>query len=220
MSKERPILFSAPMVRALLDGSKSQTRRVVKPQPEVSPGGHVMGEWLRKPLGGLLLPRPQDLALDCPYGQPGDRLRVRETFTAYGRWETRFSAKKARDEWHFVDMTVECDRRYQYAADNPGVPLAKERGDALPGWYTRPAIFMPRAASRILLEIVNVRVERLNAITLSDICKEGLAKSIYDFCPATDGFRVWKELWESINGAGSWAANPWVWVLEFKRVQP
>lgn len=155
---------------------------------------------------------------------------MRETFLAYGRRETRYSAKKARDEWH-LDMTVECDRRYQYAADNPDVPLTKGRGGALPGWYTRPAMFMPRAASRTLLEIVSVRVERLNDCSEADALAEGV---IVDLAgghfvdapaarhvsavggPAVDAYR---SLWQQINGAGSWAANPWVRVIEFKRVE-
>jgi len=77
---------------------------------------------------------------------------------------------------------------------------------------------MPRWASRITLEVTGVRVERLQAITLGDICKE-IGCGLYDFRPATDGFRVWAELWNSIYGADSWQANPWVWVVEFKRVE-
>jgi len=207
--KERPILMNGAMVRATLAGIKSQTRRIVKPQPKMYEPGQDVG--LSDYVSDMLV---------CPYGRMGDHLWVRETFFAYGRWETRFSEKKARDEWHFIDMTAECDRAYQYDADAPAVPLARGRGGTLPGWYRRPAIFMPRAASRIRLRITGARAERLNNITLGDICKEGLARSIYDFRPATDGFRVWKELWESINGAGSYDANPWVWVVELKQVTP
>jgi hypothetical protein len=238
MSKERPILFSAPMVRALLDTSKSQTRRIVK-LPQENP----LGEWEPTTIGGedggrtatgATIPAQGAIwhtrtgeCLASPYGQPSDRLRVRETFIAYGRWETRCNAKKARDEWHFVDMTVDCDRRYQYAADNPDVPLAKGRGGALPGWYTRPAIFMPGAVSRILLEIVSVRVERLNDCSDADAVAEGIGLT-----PAAIGMKLtfppgesmpvamYRALWESINGVGSWAANPWVWAITFRRVQP
>jgi hypothetical protein len=215
---DRPILFSDPMVRALLDGSKTQTRRIVKP-------------WSSKPSNAAV---PADVAYlpdftcyrsTCPYGQPGDRLWVRETFFAYGRWETRYSEKKGRDEWHFVDMTLECDRAYQYAADNPDVPLAKGRGP-LPGWHKRPAIFMPRAASRAAPEIVSVRVERLSDCSNGDAIAEGVALlngrftfngGMHESRVAIDAYRT---LWESINGAGSWDANPWVWVIEFKRVMP
>jgi len=160
-TKERPMLFSAPMIRALLSGSKTQTRRAVK--------GRAL-EWL---LSGFIPEFIADPKNDlCPYGKPGDQIWVKETFFAYGLWEKRFSAEKGRDEWHFVDMTAARDRAYQYAASNPDLPLAKRRGPT-PGWWKRPAIFMPRSASRILLEVVSVRVELLNDISEADAQAEG-----------------------------------------------
>jgi hypothetical protein len=219
--KELGILFSAPMVRALLDGSKAQTRRALRVQPlDVLPmNGDLTGrEWV-----GLMTrePKPEGQVFRCKFGQSGDRLWVRETFFAYGRWETRYSEKKQRDEWHFIDMTAECDRAYQYAASNPDVPLATGRGP-MPGWYTRPAIHMPRAASRILLEITGVRVERLQDISEADAAAEGWSRrpEVSDDPQVhADAARDWyMDLWEQINGTGSWAANPWVWVVEFKRV--
>lgn len=224
--KERPILFTGAMVRALLDGSKTQTRRLCKP----------MNQWVEQDcrevrmidgaphhfLKRALLPIEK---LRSPYGRPGDSLWVRETFYAFGRWETRYSEKKCRDEWHFVDMTAGCDRAYQYAASNPDVPLAKGRG-ALPSWYTRPAIHMPRAAGRILLKITGVRVERLQDISEADARAEGVTiedRHMRGYCAGeflSPSIRAYRDLWESINGAGSWGANPWVWVVEFKRVAP
>jgi hypothetical protein len=240
--KERPILFSASMVRALLDGSKTQTRRIMKPQPTPTPADYPGPRGHRWPSDAVQsmvhieeeMQKLTGMAGDCcPHGDRGDRLRVRETFLAFGRWETRFSPKKERDEWHFVDMTMECDRRYQYAADNPDVPLAKGRGGTLPGWHTRPAIFMPRAASRTLLEIVSVRVERLNDCSESDALAEGVLKVSENFYkglpawagydgafPRPDAYTAYYDLWESINGKGSWDTNPFVWILEFKRVTP
>ena len=220
---ERGILFSAPMVRALPDGTKTQTRRALRVQPlDVLPmeGDKAGREWV-----GLMVrePKPEGLVFRCKFGVPRDRLWVRETFFAYGRWETRFSEKKGRDEWHFVDMTLECDRAYQYATDNPDMPLATGRGP-LPGWYTRPAIHMPRAASRILLEITAVRVERLQDISEVDAAAEGWTRrpDVSDDPQVhADAARDWyMDLWEQINGAGSWSANPWVWVVEFRRVTP
>lgn len=220
--KERPILFSAPMVRALIDGSKTQTRRLVKgfALKLLAPDGFTP-EYVALPENG-----------NSPYGYAGDRLWVRETFFAYGRWETRYSEKKRRDEWHFVDMTLECDRVYQYAADNPDVPLAKGRG-AMPGWWKRPAIFMPRAASRILPEMVSVRVERLNDISEGDAKAEGITphevRQFALFGATAEeraamyrraAVRPYCELWESINGADSWDANPFVWVIAFRRLTP
>ncbi len=263
--KERPILFTGAMVRALLDGSKTQTRRIVKPQPpederiytglyhptvvdrhgEEQPSAEVFGAYTQD----------GEWALPCPYGESSDRLWVRDTFYAFGRWETRYSEKKKRDAWHFVDMTTECDRRYQYAADNPDVPLAKGRSGAQPGWYTRPAIFMPRAACRVLRDIARIRVERLQDISEADAKAEGTFtdeqrpeehdyKSNYWMCPQCLGtglhnglganggvifdidcrecdthVKRYRHLWESINGAGSWALNPWVWVVEFRHIE-
>ena len=218
--KERPILFSAPMVRALLDGSKTQTRRPIKPAPEMVADKRIE-PWAGDP--AALLQLLQESKRSCPYGQPGDLLRVRETFFAYGRWVTRYSEKKRRDEWHFIDMTAECHRAYQYDVESPDVPLAARRGGALPGWYKRPSIFMPRAASRILLEIVSVRVERLSDCSEADARAEGtpgghgvIPSYNYNATPSEH----YSHLWEAINGTGSWALNPWVWVIEFKRVTP
>jgi hypothetical protein len=193
---ERGILFSAPMVRALLAGTKTQTRRVVKVRE-----GSVQSN------------------SQSPYGRPGDRLWVRETFFAYGHWDTRYSEKRQRDEWRFADMTRECGLSYRYAADNPAVQVEKGRS-ATPGWYTRPALFMPRAASRILLEVVSVRVERLQAISDHDAIAEGIEHGAGNttewFSSPVDSYR---SLWEQINGTGSWNANPWVWTVEFRRVE-
>jgi hypothetical protein len=234
--KERPILFSGAMVRALLDGSKTQTRRPVKPQPEVSAHGNLMGEWLRRPLDGLILPKLQDISIHCPYGQHGDHLWVRETFFAYGRWETRFSAKKGRDEWHFVDMTLLTGRKYRYEGALPNA----QRAGATPAWWRRPSIHMPRAASRITLEVTDVRVERLQAISAADARAEGI--EFQEHLIAGQVCRSWRAygspngwypegvdtapihsyriLWDSLNAARGygWDVNPWVWVVEFKKV--
>lgn len=189
--KERPILFSAPMIRAILAGLKTQTRRVVKPQPE--PGTdcpyHV----------GIGADRK---ARVCPYGAPGDRLWVRET-----GWErpvrTPQMMRNGADTWP----------RYVYDADGFS---EQEHADLKEwGFVRRPSIHMPRWASRITLEVVGVRVERLLDISRGDAMDEG--------CPfpnmaAGDDPRQWyADLWQQINGPGSWALNPWVWVVEFRR---
>lgn len=232
--------MNGAMVRAVLDGSKTQTRRIMKPQPEPTPHRPGDYQWPCNAFQSMVsvsdtrAPGAHGMAGDaCPHGAHGDRLRVRETFFAYGRWETRFSTKKARDEWHFVDMTTECDRTYQFAADSPDLVLAAGRGGALPGWHKRPAIFMPRAASRILLEIVSVRVERLNDCSEADAIAEGVHKFTDSFMRGLpgwegypgafarpDAYTAYYDLWEKINGAGSWDENPWVWAIEFKRVTP
>lgn len=204
--KDIPILFSAPMVRAILAGTKTQTRRALKPDGKYR----------------LDLVAPADGGPSrCPYGQPDDRMWVRETFYAWGRWETRYSAKKGRDEWHFVDMTLESGKAYEYPATG-GQPQPmggkRHRGGVAPAWWKRPAIHMPRAASRITLEITGVRVERLQDISEADATAEGVqAKHTADAdWTAREAFRA---LWESINGGGSWDADPWCWVVAFERVQ-
>ncbi|WP_395406263.1 hypothetical protein ACHMW6_06220 [Pseudoduganella sp. UC29_106] len=253
--KERPILFSGHMIRALLSGSKTQTRRVVKHQPsdhhwQCLPGYELLaGLSEYSDAMGVAFHHtiPQNPATDsdrpvmCPFGKPGDRLWVRETFFAYGRWITRYSEKKGRDEWHFIDMTLECDRAYQYEADNPDVPVASGRGGPLPGWYKRPAIFMPRAASRIAADVTAVRVEPLCDINQGDALAEGMLsvrtrewdeqyfpewrRAFDEACeqgrkPPVGPLpsQAFRELWKDINGADSWDANPWVWCIEFRKL--
>lgn len=235
---ERPILMNGAMVRATLAGIKTQTRRVMKPQPSLregsdgAPDGSGRHWWPADAFQSMVgvedeLQFYTGMAADCcPYGARGDGLRVRETFFAYGRWVTRHSAKKKRDEWHFIDMTVECDRAYQYDADAPDLPLTQGRGGALPGWHRRPAIFMPRTASRILLEIVSVRMERLNDCNEADARAEGVIikdRHMSGYCAGEflpPAVRAYRDLWDNINGAGSWEANPWVWVIDYRKVMP
>lgn len=206
--KERPILFSGAMVRALLDGSKTQTRRALRVQPlDILPmeGGRAGGQWV-----GLMTrdPEPHGVTFTCRHGLPGDRLYVRETWA-------------------------------QPAALDPGPTVFRADYPAcVPAHYTnvppadqiswKPSIHMPRALSRIMLEVVSVRVERLNDCSETDAIAEGLQRTS-DGCAwnvADDQHRAanpvdaYASLWEAINGAGSWEANPWVWVVEFKRVMP
>lgn len=224
--KERPILFSAPMVRAILDGRKTQTRRIVKPQPP-----HGCSEIEEQPdtdpyIGCMVSGHSgvwedvhsMDYRVRCPYGKPGDRLWVKETWSAAIGW----------DATRPIDI---CERSpILYAAD-----LSERFKDAWdecePRTYgrRRPSIFMRRWMSRITLEIVSVRVERLQDISEADAIREGikpvsfgLTDKGYEWDQNEDGTTTAKEsyraLWESINGPGSWAANPWVWVIEFRRV--
>jgi hypothetical protein len=192
-TRERPILFSGPMVRAILDGRKTQTRRIIKPQP------------VCEREGSYFLPKP------CPYGRPGDRLWVRETWAPVCTF----------------DPSPETGALYRADPMYDGM----EQFD----WPWTPSIHMPRWASRITLEITGVRVERLNEISNSDCISEGLEPVGPEAVCEGDGTKVqvarygdctstarhlFSALWDSINGAGSWAANPWVWVVEFRRVMP
>lgn len=211
---ERPIPFSAPMVRAILAGTKTQTRRVVKADPP--PGA----ERVIRPFADERLQwaatDPHDMeqgqlvlgdAPRCPYGQPGDRLWVREAWKAH----TTFDHLPPRDipeshVWYMADDGYKAESRY------------------------RQGMFMPRWASRITLEVTGVRVERLQDISEADALAEGVtplpggdmwtAGGVYDG-PLHAARPQWayRRLWEQINGPESWAANPWVWVVEFKRLE-
>lgn len=224
--KERPILFSAPMVRAILEGRKTVTRRAVRAgfNPDDLEGTLSASE-CRK----LYRELPQHFGASyfCPYGQPGDRLWVRETFI-----DLRGTGVEHRPD---PDGPRQ---RYAYAADcRPGSHSDEARKDF--GLKYKPSIHMPRAACRILLEITDVRVERLQdgegeTAFESRYIAEGINRihqgdGDYAFHPFksepgpgswTDPFDAWRELWVGINGAESWNANPWVWVVEFKRVTP
>jgi hypothetical protein len=251
--RERPILFSAPMVRAILDGRKTQTRRVIKPQPTMK--GRWM-EWCHK---GVLITEqnvawhpfaegfPRALATPglgylCPYGRAGDRLWVKE------RWRPYVAHSCALDACDCGDVEIEYradgEKRYFHdatineASPDWTLPKAADRGDVTP-------LFMPRWASRLTLEVTGVRVERLQDISEADvlaegfITREGAAAFNYDgtreyFIPEqlesdptgpvaaggnVSARQAFRRLFESINGAGSWDANPWVWVVAFRRVE-
>jgi hypothetical protein len=196
--KERPILFSAPMVRALLDGSKTQTRRIVKPQPDHPAfAKHHMLASDDESIDLYLHSSTLHRAIRCPYGQLGDRLWVRENF-----------APRSDDEMSYARWMTG-DR----SGPSPEIMFAADRGDPyITRW--RPSIHMPRWACRVTLEIVSVRVERLQDISEADAKAEGCEPA--ECCYAY--YHGYSKLWESINGAGSWDANPWVWCIEFKQI--
>ena len=209
--KERPILFSAPMVRAILAGKKSQTRRAFNDRTtKLMRAAASIGEvsWFMDE--GYLqendLPYIQQFS---PYGQPGDRLWVRETYqhanSPHGPYETGCT----------------CFYRADYRDDPHGMDGEKSPEGKYRTWI--PSIHMPRAASRINLEVVHVRVERLQAIKHVDCIAEGTPGghgSIPGYPYAATPREHYRHIWESINGRGSWDANPWVWVVEFKQSQP
>jgi len=201
--KERPILFSAPMMRAILAGNKTQTRRIAKNVVDV----HARTGEL---LADLDSAGPRVL---CPYGQVGDRLWVRETWRGVVEISPPDAVKPDYGVARYVPDKEHC-KRVEYAAT--------EKRDADP-W--RPSIHMPHWASRILLEITGVRVERLQNISQTDAYAEGAMSwaqeqetPIKDL-NGGDERMAFMALWESIGGAGSWDANPWVWVIEFRRVK-
>lgn len=211
---ERPILFSGPMVRAILAGTKTQTRRMVKEKPPAS--GQCLGdieehpdheaEWFYWFDGGSKGP-----SFTCPYGNPGDRLGVREAWAvscAYDSYPPRDLTPHTGAVWYASGGGFEFENG--------------ERG------ISRPSIFMPRWASRITLEVTEVRVQRLHDITEEDAKAEG-AEGGCENCGETtchiecvghkpnfrDGYA---HIWMKINGEASWHANPWVWAITFKQL--
>jgi hypothetical protein len=203
--KERPILFSGPMVEAILEGRKTQTRRVIRV------------EWLRC----LDLDEPDDVVKalqQCPYGKPedGDRLWVRETWGAIWPGDYPVPLRLCKIEYR-ADLPAG-------NTDYPGQWPAKEAQgyDEAPKW--KPSIHMPRWASRLTLAITVVKVERLQDITLEDVKAEGIPG--YSFARGAISDKPpdprWKyiELWNRLNAkcGYSWDSNPWVWVIEFKKI--
>lgn len=198
------------MVRAVLDGSKFQTRRIVKLQPSITSADDA--SW-RDSKSDLWRNKSQFARDCCPYGKIGDSLWVRETW-----------------------------RNYPMAGNDGAAGLVyRATSDVLPEGQWKPSIFMPRWASRITLEVTEVRVEQLKGISFKDCVSEGIecipvAEASFGFrdyakerlaCFSVDDANSiaeaatasYRSLWESINGEGSWDENPWVWVISFKRKQ-
>ncbi|MCB0680074.1 MAG: hypothetical protein KDC32_03855 [Saprospiraceae bacterium] len=229
--KERPILFSAAMVKAILEGLKTQTRRAVKfPRKREA---FVIAE----ESDGTLWPYQSDdgesMVCDdgcehpysCPFGRPGDRLWVKETWRVSSKYNTTAPAALPFERGVSIAYSaggVMC----RDAVDGPYVSHpTHDLWDQEWMGKVRPSIFMPRLASRITLEVEAVRVERLQDISEADAIAEGV--TIEDIHKIGYGagenrppaIRAYRDLWESINGAGSWASNPFVWVVQFKRIE-
>lgn len=217
--KERPLLVSTPLVPKMLDDSKTQTRRLNGLE-------HLGNATLLdvREQGGFLFARfardNVEAWVKCPYGKPGERLWVRETWGVNHIERGWLSTTKlAKDDLEHVAYRADGDWQEQ---------CGPCEGDE-PPW--RPSIHMPRWASRITLEVAGVRVERLRSISDEDALAEGLVK-----VPSGDGSLTWwsaglgrtylsarrtfEDLWSSVHSVESWNANPWVWVVGFKRVTP
>ena len=201
--KERPILFSTPMVQAILSGQKTQTRRIVNKAPTTEINHRLIAldngwNWQVDQQGIVpTMHREIHNPMVCPFGQIGDRLWVRETFRLYDL-----------DECPHADFPCGCPRN--------GTPLYKASHDCDDGEKWKPSIHMPRSASRILLEITNIRVERVQDISEADATAEGMIADD-DYC-AEEYFSI---LWNELNGWAEkgWNANPWVWCIEFRVIQ-
>ena len=204
--KERPILFSAPMVRAILSGTKTQTRRLWKLPRGCNWYAEMGGEregWFVDHGAPWWLHATE---CRCPYGVPGDRLWVREAFSGPHSVDGLPPS-----EWN--PCAWNCPIWY-WADGNP-----------IQGDWTRPrpSIHMPRWASRILLEVTAVRVERLQEIKDEDCIAEGISlHQDHHHQPRSSNYgpyQTYRDLWNQINGPDSWDANPWVWVIDFQRIK-
>ena len=229
--KERGMIFNGEMVRAILDGRKTQTRRIMTVQPESSEFGlrYIAESSLAKDVGMYFWSQSDACGMKvrskpfaCPYGKPGDRIWVRET------WSSDFANYYPNDRvWYAADN----NRRLDIEVVDGVRGIYSPESDVHVPFRWRPSIYMPRWASRIQLEITNVGVQRLQDISSGDAVREGIcqlpASGRYCINPGDQYFggasrsakEVYSWLWESSYGEGSWQANPWVWVIEFKRVE-
>ncbi|WP_459061822.1 hypothetical protein [Stenotrophomonas sp. PSU-St15] len=220
MTKERPILFNGAMVRAILAGRKTQTRRVVKVPPAFDfIGGagddqHDPRNWGAEDENALwwaLAAGPDtDRVLACPFGQPGDRLWVRETTV------------NVEDHGYVGPVYVESEEGRTVL--NSGLaPDPDDCTDVEPEELRlRPSIHMPRSMCRLVLEITDVRVERLQAISEADAIAEGLTQTkAGGWLPGPCDHPEWAFhlLWNQVYGESSWDSNPWVWAITFKRIE-
>ncbi|KGH29255.1 hypothetical protein [Comamonas thiooxydans] len=210
--KETGLMFKAPLVRAILSGQKTQTRRICKLET-VTDDTFMGGHYLKLKDGMNLAIGSENVHIACPTGGPGDRIYVRET------WQGPLMSAK---EWedHYFSKADELPSKFKtpayckYAADGGAPPEFMTMDDDIVARW-KPSIHMPKWAARIWLEISSVRVERLQSISRGDAMAEG--------CPfpnMADGEdpRDWfAEVWKSTGG--DWAANPWVWVIDFKRIE-
>ena len=217
--KNTPLLMIQDMVSKTLEDLKTMTRRVLKEPFEISASGFIT-----KRRGN-----ERFTPYECPYGKPGDRLWIKETHYRYGKWIKNGLSKTGRQKWKFKPLSNEI----KYFDSVPDM-LATGRRQ---GWHKRPSIFMPKWATRLWLEITDIRVERLHDISEKDAEAEGVetntpdvrdgewfhyGRGLDDF-PAFSAKESFESLWDLINaerngGAYAWDKNPWVWVITFKRV--
>lgn len=247
--KERPIAFSSPMVEAILTGRKTMTRRVASltisdkatkminhlsdtTQPTFNPLWRQQGHF-ESLLQAWIYPH-------CPFGKPGDQLWVRENYFAFGSWvpDNKSKRKTSRKSYKFMEdgrlNPIFRTSTHHPVSDQLPVKTRPSKGrEHIITWYLRLARFMPKKHARIWLEIINIRLERLQDITEQDAINEGIEvkedpTAIVEKSYKIYGSKDWwdespiasfKSLWESLHGSGSFAENPWVWVIEFKRIE-
>lgn len=217
----KPIIFGGDMVRAILEGRKTQTRRAVIPSP---PEGWRPKVGLFHPTiarRGVERPGPEvfgasdeEFGVKCPYGQPGDRLWVRETWCQ--RSEDGYVVYNAEGNLDPSCCWYAADGVHVRKCDGDGFAEYRKDGSEASPW--RPSIHMPRWASRITLEITAISLDRLQDISEADARAEGA--QCPGFPAAMTDAGAFAKRWEMIHGKGAWAVNPWVWVVEFRKVGP
>lgn len=235
--RERGILFGAPMVRAILEGRKSVTRRLVKPQPP-SPeavyartgiGFHLFTDFHAEP-DTFRVSGPVGVVRDlvgqgewrCPYGQPGDRLLVKESAWMWCERRPNGTTKTGRSKWLYVPMRAV---PVHYCADHPELNVVSPETGNEWGWRKKLGRFLPAWASRITLPLTGVRVERVQDASEADILAEGVTVDrVSEWCGVPwsdmpDLHAAWRVLWTHINGAESWERNDWAWVLSWDRAE-
>lgn len=218
--KMKPILFSTPMVAAILEGRKTQTRRTVKPQPDSKATlfSYRPDQWPKKPWIAKFKFKEIEGApyyevtndYKCPYGKLGDILYVRET------WQLTTWEHPTSENYGYIYKASENGREWEQTEE----------------WKWKPSLFMPKEAARIFLRITDIRVERLQDITEEDAIAEGIEYIVSDLLRGYTDYSTpkgitgvvdspiqsFRTLWQSINGPESWTANPWAWCVSFERI--
>ena len=237
--KEHPILFSPPMIKAILSGSKTQTRRAVQPPvkkwgPPTNLAETGIGDYSGRAndptsWGWPFMDDGGDISLAsfadiiCPYGKAGEHLWVREAWHTEHKYNKVKPSDLPKTAKFWFDWYMMSTPHSDFVSHFCGLDLDAQWAKG----NRRPSIFLPRWASRIILEITDVRVERLQDITEADAVAEGCSAEPCDHvrqscedigCWGNTAKGDYGHLWEQINGDGSWATNPWVWAIEFKRV--
>ena len=223
--KTSPILFSGPMVRALLDGTKTQTRRVMKPQPTLEPD--KTWDWNPEPRGISYFWMPDEgpgarIIERCPYGVPGDLLWVRETWGVRGWMSDPAPLAGEHLEGLRLTLNYRADDHMSWTRYPDDPEYARIR--SLVKCYNdetrwRPSTNMPRWASRLTLRITDVRVQRVRDISDDDVEKEGLAWYSLGGHPRWPRNGRFAENWVTMHGRQSWCNNEWVWALSFDVVR-
>ncbi len=230
--KVKGLLMSPPMATKSHNGEKTNTRREIFPQPIIDHNSGFVFDGNHKTSYKNDMHHPdwriKFIEDHCPYGQPGDVLWVREEHYAFGVWKKIAFIKKDKRRTGFKfeevtsDISVPGYPRYYYVNNLPENSFPQKGKSRNLGWHKRPSLFMPKKACRTFLEITDIKIERLYDISQDDIIKEGIIDN--GKTNPKMGIRhenmqrmAFEELWCKINGVSSWNANPWVWVIEFKK---